>query len=290
MYHRAMARPLRIEYPGALYHVTSRGNARAAVFHDDGDRTIFLSVLGDVVTRHGWLAHAYCLMGNHYHLLIETPQPNLSHGMRQLNGVYTQRYHRRHGTVGHLFQARYHAVLVEKESHLLELCRYVVLNPVRAGMVARPEDWPWSSYRQTMGGTQAVDYLFTDWVLAQFGERRSEAREAYRRFVEEGVGTPAPWAQLKGRRVLGSDAFAAACRQRVAGGEALAEVPAIERQVGRPALEVLLTDWPHAPGPERDRLVYRACVECEYRLKDVAQWLGVHPSTISRAVRRAEQG
>jgi len=129
-----MARPLRIELAGALYHVTSRGDERRPIFFEDGDRSAFLAVLGEVIARFGWLCHAYCLMTNHYHLLVETPHANLSQGMRQLNGVYTQYVNRSHRRVGHLFQGRFKGILVEKESYLLELARYVVLNPVRAGM------------------------------------------------------------------------------------------------------------------------------------------------------------
>ena len=130
-----MARALRIEYPDAVYHITSRGNARNEIFADDQDRDNFLTVLGVVVKRYNWLCHAYCLMDNHYHLMIETPDANLSRGMRQLNGVYTQKYNWRHSKTGHIFQGRYKSILVEKENYLLELCRYVVLNPVRANMV-----------------------------------------------------------------------------------------------------------------------------------------------------------
>ena len=130
-----MARPLRIEYPGAVYHVTARGNAQQAICKDDGDRYLFLEVFASTIRRHNWLCHAYCLMDNHYHLLLETPDPNLFLGMRQLNGVYTQRYNRLHSRVGHLFQGRFKSIVVEKESYLLELCRYVVLNPVAAHMV-----------------------------------------------------------------------------------------------------------------------------------------------------------
>jgi REP element-mobilizing transposase RayT len=157
-----MARPLRIEYPGAVYHVTSRGNARQDIAADDRDRSQFLATLAHVVDRYGWLCHAYCLMGNHYHLLLETPQPNLSLGMRQLNGRYTQTYNQRHGRVGHLFQGRFAAILVEKETHLLELCRYVVLNPVRAKLVPHPRLWMWSSYRATAGEVQAPQWLTTE--------------------------------------------------------------------------------------------------------------------------------
>lgn len=167
-----MARPLRIEYPGAVYHVTSRGNAREAIFLSDADRRKFLDVLADTVEKYNWLCHAFCLLDNHYHLVVETPDPNLSLGMRQLNGVYTQSFNRIHQKVGHVFQGRYKAILVEKESHLLELCRYVVLNPVRAGMVSRPDEWKWSSYKSTAYAGTVPDYLTIDWVLGQFSEKK----------------------------------------------------------------------------------------------------------------------
>jgi putative transposase len=126
-----MARPLRLEFAGAVYHLTSRGNARQKVFFADTDRQLFLDTVARVVSRYGWICHAYCLMTNHYHLLVETPKPSLSLGMRQLNGIYTQSFNRRHRRVGHLFQGRFKAILVQKESYLLELCHYIVLNPVR---------------------------------------------------------------------------------------------------------------------------------------------------------------
>ena len=146
-----MARPLRLEYSGALHHVTSRGNGQAAIYLGDEDRRDFLRLLGGVVEQARWRCHAYCLMDNHYHLLIETPEANLSKGMRQLNGPYTQRFNRRQGRVGHVFQGRFKSILVERDAHLLEVARYVVLNPVRAGMVRSVKDWPWSSYRATAG-------------------------------------------------------------------------------------------------------------------------------------------
>lgn len=130
-----MSRPIRIEFSGALYHVTARGNRREAIYVDDADRERFLTVLSEVVSVFNGVCHAWCLMTNHYHLLVEAPDGNLSKGMRQLNGVYTQASNRRHGRVGHLFQGRYKAILVDSDSYLLELARYVVLNPIRAGMV-----------------------------------------------------------------------------------------------------------------------------------------------------------
>ena len=136
-----MSRPLRIEFPGALYHLTSRGDGRDDIYLTDDDRVLFLSVLGQACERFNWECHSYCLMTNHYHLMIETPDGNLSQGMRQLNGVYTQRFNQQHQRVGHVFQGRYKSILVQKESYLLELSRYIVLNPVRAGMVVKAENW-----------------------------------------------------------------------------------------------------------------------------------------------------
>ena len=182
-----MARPLRIEFAGALYHLTARGNERRNIFlgNLDDDRTAFLDSLTATCERFRWVCHAYCLMTNHYHLLVETADANLSKGMRQLNGVYSQYVNRTHGRVGHLFQGRFKGILVERDSYLLELARYVVLNPVRAGIVPTPGDWPWSSYRATVGEAPAPPFLETDWLLRAFADSREEAVAGYRRFVAE---------------------------------------------------------------------------------------------------------
>jgi len=168
MYTQFMARPLRIEFEGAVYHITTRGNARSSIFFTDSDRHAFVEILAEAVDRYNWLCHAYCLMTNHYHLLIETPERSLSRGMRHLNGVYTQCMNRRHKRTGHMFQGRFKSILIQKESHLLEVARYVVLNPVRADMVARPGDWPWSSYAATAGQGPIPHFLTVAWILAQF--------------------------------------------------------------------------------------------------------------------------
>jgi putative transposase len=183
-----MARPLRIELAGGLYHVTSRGDRREAIYRDDADRIAWLDLFGDVCERFNWRCHAYCEMTNHYHAVVETPEANLSKGMRQLNGVYTQSTNRRHGLVGHLFQGRFKAILVERDAYLLELARYVVLNPVRAGMVREAGDWVWSSYRAMVGQASAPGWLETDWLLGQFGEERAGAQAGYADFVRQGVG------------------------------------------------------------------------------------------------------
>ena len=169
-----MSRPLRIEYPGALYHITARGNAKQDIFFSDEDCHRFLELLGREIDQQRWLCHAYCLMGNHYHLLIETPEANLVKGMSRLNSVYTQYVNRRHERVGHLFQGRYKSIVVEKEGYLKELCRYIVLNPVRAGLVESPELWRWSSFRTTMGLDSEPVWLYKDWLLTLFGENGAQ--------------------------------------------------------------------------------------------------------------------
>ena len=146
------------------------------IYQNDADRREFFSVLERVLQRFHWLMHAYCLMDNHYHLLIETPEANLSTGMRQVNGIYTQRYNRHHKRVGHLLQGRFKAILVDRDNYLLELCRYVVLNPVRAKMVKRLQDYRWSSYRATAGLERAPWWLTCDWILSQFGGQRPAAQ------------------------------------------------------------------------------------------------------------------
>ena len=280
-----MARPLRIEYPGAVYHVTSRGNARQAIFVDEADRSGFLDAFGDAVVRFGWLCHAYCLMDNHYHLLIETPVANLARGMRQVNGVYTQRFNRRHGRAGHLFQGRYSAILVERDSYLLELSRYVVLNPVRAGMIDRPDAYAWSSCGATLGLTPAPDFLTTDWLLGQFGKRRGTARERYRRFVDDGVDAPSPWEGLKGQMLLGSEAFVDGLAPLLDGTAAVADVPKRQRRLTRPSLVKVLAGAEGASKGKRNRLIAVAHLEHGYTLAEIGRHLGLHYTTISKVVR-----
>ena len=230
-----MARPLRIEYPGAVHHVTSRGNRREAIVVDDADREIFVAVLTMVVERFGWRCHAWCLMGNHYHIVVETPQANLARGMRQLNGVFTQRINRRHGRNGHVFQGRYKAILVDRDAHLLEVCRYVVLNPVRARMAARAADWRWSSYAATAHLRTPPGPTCRDDLLALLSPTRSRAAALYRRFVEDGMGAASPWSDPRGADVLGDDAFRAKAAKRAAHHQAAAvqttEVPRAKRRL-----------------------------------------------------------
>jgi len=277
-----MARPLRIEYPGAIYHVTNRGNARSDIYLDDDDRGVFLEVLSGIISRFDWLCHAYCLMSNHYHLIIETPQGNLSQGMRQLNGVYTQRFNRRHQRVGHLFQGRYKAIVVERDSHLLELSRYVVLNPVRAKMVEDANAWPWSSYKATAGIESCPSWLSREWLLSQFGGAKQESTRAYIQFVNDGNGRSI-WDELSRQVYLGSEAFVEQMLAAHGGREGFDEVPGVQWKVPEKSLSAYARDY-----ESKHEGMARAYLEGGYRMNEIAKCFGVHYATVSRAVKKME--
>jgi len=281
-----MARPLRVEFKGAVYHVTSRGNAGQAIFLDDSDRLHLLDVLREVVERFGWICYAYCLMSNHYHLLIETPRANLSHGMRHLNGVYTQSFNRRHKRTGHVFQGRFKAILVEKESHLLEVARYVVLNPVRAKMAKYPRQWTWSSYRATVGEIASPAFLSASWLLEQLDRQPKRACLTYQRFVREGVGLSL-WDDLRGGVLLGNEEFAEQMRPLLHVAARSKEIPRVERMLAKPTLEELFQ------GMETDKALRNDCIhaavrEHDYTLFQLQEYLGLHYSTISRIVQQVD--
>jgi len=277
-----MARPLRLELAGGLYHITSRGDGREDIYRTDADRNLWLTVLGQVCQRFNWVCHAWCQMDNHYHLLIETPEANLSKGMRQLNGVYTQSFNRAHGRVGHVFQGRYKAILVERDSYLLELARYIVLNPLRAGMVKKLEAWPWSSYFATCGQTDAPDWLHPDWILAQFGRQRASAIRKYVEFVHQGARLPSVWTQLQGQIYLGSESFVQNMQALIEKKPALDEIPRAQRR----ALTQSLADFERRY--DRNEAIARAYLSGQHTMAAVAAHFGVHYTTVSRLVKRYE--
>ena len=277
-----MARPLRIEYPGALYHVTSRGDRQEAIFDDDRDRRAFLSVLGEVVSRFHWRCHAYCLMGNHYHLMIETPEANLTKGMRHLNGVFTQWSNRRHKRSGHLFQGRYKAILVDRDSYFLELARYIVLNPVRAAMVKHPRLWAWSSYGTMIGTSPAPVWLTTDGLLAEFGKRRTSARRKYQQFIEEGMSAESIWKDLKGQIYLGDDEFVERMRGKLGGRDEDVNIPRAQQRGPAPKLSAIRRQHKN-----RDQGIRAAYDTGAYSYQQIAKEFGVHFTTVGRIVRRA---
>lgn len=275
-----MARPLRIELCGGVYHVTSRGDGREDIYLTDADRQAWREVFGQVCERFNWVCHAWCQMTNHYHLLIETPEANLAQGMRQLNGVYTQRFNRSHNRVGHVFQGRYKAILVERDSYLLELARYVVLNPLRARMVDRLDDWPWSSYPATCGQAPSPSWLQTEWILGQFGEQRSRAVANYIAFVHEGARLPSIWAKLQGQIYLGSEAFVRNMQAQIENKTAqIQEIPRAQRRALTQPLEEFEKQYP------RHEAMARAYLSGRYSLAEIARHFNVHYSTVSRAVK-----
>ena len=274
-----MARPIRIEFSGALYHVTSRGDRREEIYEDDADRVRFLQLLGRVALDFNWICHAYCLMTNHYHLVIETPDANLSKGMRQLNGVFTQYSNRRHGRIGHLFQGRFKGILVDGDSYLLELARYVVLNPVRARMVSQPDQWPWSSYAAMMGLAPSPAWLATDELLAAFGKRRGIARQRYRAFVLEGVHEGSIWTDLKAQAFLGDDDFVARSLKH-ADAQDDVNIPKAQRRAPPPALDVIARTH-----PTRDEAIVACYASGGYSYSQIADYFGLHFTTVGRIVR-----
>jgi REP-associated tyrosine transposase len=226
-----VSRPLRLQYPGALYHVTSRGHERGTIFRDACDRRYFLNLLASVVPEQAWLLHSYCLMGNHYHLLVETARATLSRGMHSLNARYSQHFNQRHERAGHVLEGRFKAILIQKEAHLLEIHRYIVLNPVRAGIVGRPEDWPWSNYRATSGTIAYPPWLEVGSTLALFSAFGSGATGAYVRFVAQ--GTVCPGSPLEGVRrqiYLGDGRFLSEMSERAQKERRSLEIPASQRQ------------------------------------------------------------
>jgi putative transposase len=219
-------------------------------------------------------------MTNHYHVVVETPDANLSQGMRQLNGVYTQKLNRRHGLVGHLFQGRYKGILVQRDAYLLQLSRYVVLNPVRARIVADAAAWAWSSYRAMIGLEPGPPWLETDSILEQFGAERARAQAQYCAFVAQGVGQPSIWEGLRHPIFLGSEAFVERFAQGNRPLDKLREVPRAQR---RPLAQSL-------GHYERTYLLHReamarAFLTGVYTMQEIADHFGVHYCTVSRAVR-----
>ncbi|MYM28495.1 addiction module toxin RelE [Duganella sp. CY15W] len=276
-----MTRPLRIQYPGALYHVTSRGDRKALIFRDDTDRAVWLQLLGEVCGRFGYAVHAFCMMGNHYHLLVETINANPALGMRHLNGVYAQYFNRRHDLVGHVFQGRYHAVLIEKEAHLLELARYIVLNPVRAQFVTQPQHWRWSSFNFTVAVLPPPSWLETDWLLSKFGPNANAARAAYHQFVLNGLGISSPLQNIYRQLMLGSAEFIRQHQQTTFSDH----IDGVSRQQ-RGALALPLQAYRDKFPGDRNTAMAAAYQTNAYTITAIARAFGVSHATASRAIRQ----
>ena len=223
-------------------------------------------------------------MSNHYHLLIETASPTLSKGMKYLNGTYTQSYNHSHRRVGHVFQGRFKAILVESDAYLLELARYIVLNPVRARMVRSARDWFWSSYRGTAGLAKTASCLTTDWILAGFGRNRKLATDRYRAFVQAGRNQPSPWEFLKNQIYPGSDQFVEKMQCRINPEQSLADTPKLQMQ--SPPKPLLYYQDAYDDRNQAMAVAYRSG---RYTLEQVGQQFGVSYATVSRAVKWYEK-
>lgn len=281
-----MARPIRIEYSGAVYHITTRGNDRQSIYETKADRYRFLTIVEQACKRYQWSVYAYCLMDNHYHLLIETREPTLSKGMRHINGVYTQWFNntRNEKRFGHLFQGRFAAVLVDRDNYLLELSRYIALNPVRAKMVREPIGYPWSSYRAMVGYYKAGEWLEVDWMLSQFSKQKKRAIEKYRAFVIEGIGESSPLENLQGQLVLGSDKFVTKALSKLPKEKQqdLSEIPKKQRRKVY-ALSTYFRKY------EEDKAIAEAYYSGGYSQRQIGEYLGCHYSRVSQRLKRYER-
>ena len=292
-----MARPLRIQFPGAFYHITSRGNERKEIFRSKADREQFLSYLESAHHRYGALIHVYCLMANHYHLLLETPRGNLSQILHHLNGAYTTYFNSKRKRTGHLFQGRYKAIVVEKDAYCQELSGYIHLNPIRAGVAETPEAYRWSSYRSYIGKEKCPEWLTTDSVLGSFGQDHSAAQRHYQEFVE---GTPAtemsnPLRDVVASTFLANAEFIDRVRQSAVESKSqdMRDVPALRELTEKPSLEHIEEAVKSIIG--NDHPLYRKlCIYLGHQhtglsLTEIGEYFGMRGPAVSQASRRFRQ-
>ncbi|AWB68308.1 addiction module toxin RelE [Saccharobesus litoralis] len=277
-----MARPLRIEFEGALYHVTSRGNARQDIYLESQDYLLFLDTLGDVCKRYNWLIHAYCLMTNHYHLVVETPEGNLSLGMRQLNGVYTQRFNRKRGRSGHVFQGRFKSILVDSDTYYKTLIRYVIQNPLRAKMVNQVSQYNWSSYPVMVGRCNSPDWLVRKTVLARFAKSEAKAIELFKQYVEQKSEADF-WQAITHQIFLGDETFAKRYLPSENDLPVIDEIPNVQQRRQAESLAYYQKTF-----PKRSEAIVVAYRSGGYTQKKIADYFGLHYTTVSRIIKKAD--
>jgi putative transposase len=289
-----MARPLRIEYPGAFYHITARGNEQRDIFRDDKDRERFLGYLETAVGRYKAVIHVYCLMSNHYHLLLSTPEGNLSQIMRHINGGYTTWFNKRHNRCGHLFQGRYKAILVDADPYAGELSRYIHLNPVRAGMVTQPEQYQWSSYVAYIGKAKTPRWLTTDWLLQYFGQTTAAAKKAYVFFVNAAVGKEEedPLKEATSTLILGKSEFIDDIREKYLGDKEKGhDLPAL-KELTKTSLEDIIKaaqeEFGAKPELSRKAAIYLSHRYSGRSLREIGNVFDIGESAVSQASSRFE--
>ncbi len=278
-----MARQLRIEYPGAFYHITSRGNGRQKIYLDRNDYLEFLELLKKVVDKYNWTCYAYALIPNHYHLLIETVEPNLSVGMRQLNGVYTQKFNYRHKRVGHVFQGRYKSIVVDRDKYFGELLRYIVLNPVKARLAKISTDWKWTSHREMLLKNKYSDEIIVDKkkVIDMFG-----GMNYYKNYLEEKTESKF-WDNLKGNIILGSEDFVNYVQKYITKDRKNnIEIPKIDRFANRLSLDMIFKGLKQGNIEIRDKLILKTNIKYGYSQNDISKHLGIHYSTVSKIIKK----
>ena len=279
-----MARRPRLQFPGAVYHVMSRGNRKSPIFTTDDDCRSFMNILGETAQTYHVRVFASCLMRTHYHVVLDTPRGNLSAMMRQLNGVYAQEWNRRYGLTGHTFEARFHSIVVQRERYLRRVARYVVRNPVTAGLCADAASWPWTTHRATAGLEPVPAWVHVDWIDWAFkASSRLEAQQRYRCYVNN----PAERDRPLGERdvILGSKRFQQSVLTAFQELEADRRLPRFCQLPVRPPLERLFAD--QTDGRRRDAAIRTAYERHGFRLAEIAAFLGVHATTASKALRRA---
>lgn len=282
-----MPRRPRLQVAGAVYHVMARGNRKSTIFHDDEDRQRFLVIIADAAAAYDLRVLAFCLMGNHYHVVLETPRRNLSDAMQFINGVFAQRSNRRHRQTGHVFEGRFRSLIIERESYLTRATRYVVRNPVRAYLVTGAAAWPWSSYGATAGLTPLPSWLHVEWIKWAFkADTLAEAQQRYTEYVNAPT-EPRPRIDLNAN-VLGTRRFKASLLEAVRAGHGDRLIPFDAQELSRPPLTALF-DKESDESAGRDRLIQVARTEHGYRLAEIARFLGIDRSTASRAVTRWQQ-
>jgi putative transposase len=288
-----VARPLRIEYPGAFYHITSRGNELKDVFKSQKDREKFLSYFDSATLRYGAVIHVYCMMGNHYHILMETPEGNLSQIMHHINASYTTYFNVKRQRAGHLFQGRYKAIVVDADEYAKELSRYIHLNPVRAGLVDNPGKYSWSSYSYYIGQEKAPEWLSRDFILAYFGKTASVAQKRYREFVLSLTGQEyaSPLKAVIGSTILGSLDFAEEITEKyLKTRKADRDLPAMRVLSQRPTGERIKKEVEAVVGDDkalsRQVKLYFYHKYSGKTLKEIGLPFGITESAVSQATRR----
>ena len=288
-----MARPLRITYPGAFYHITSRGNERKEIFKSLADKEKFLFYLESATRRYDAIVHVYCLMGNHYHLLLETPTGNLSQIMRHINGAYTTYFNTKRQRAGHLLQGRFKAILVDMDEYSKELSRYIHLNPIRAKMVGNLQDYRWSSYLDYIGNRKPPVWLEKDFILGYFGKKPSIAQKNYREFVDAKLDKKykSPLREVVGSTILGSADFVKEIKARfIEGKKANRDLPALRALSSKPVIEDIVkaveSTFLQQPALIKNVSLFLCHRHTGSSLKRIGRHFSIGESAVSQASRR----